>query len=90
MPFGLIIPCLEIFLEDIIRDVEKYSYSKMFTIAVLIIAKSETAKKIRNNLSIQQRGQRNYGKAIKWNIVQSFQMFLKNFNDTNMRNSNMK
>lgn len=90
MPFELIIPCLEIFLEDIIRDVEKYSYSKMFTVAVLIIAKSETAKKIRNNFSIQQRGQRNYGKAIKWNIVQSFQMFLKNFNDTNMRNSNMK
>lgn len=56
MPFGLIIPCLEIFLEDIIRDVEKYSYSKMFTVAVLIIAKSETAKKIRNNFSIQQRG----------------------------------
>lgn len=55
MPFELIIPFLEIFLEDIIRDVEKYSYSKMFTVAVLIIAKSETTKKIRNNF-IQQRG----------------------------------
>ena len=52
MPFEFVIPLLRIFVKEIIRNVEKYSSSKMFTVEVFIIAK------IRNNCSIQKRSKK--------------------------------
>lgn len=43
MPFEVVIPFLRIFVKEVIRDVEKFSCSKVFTVAVFIIAE------VRNN-----------------------------------------
>ena len=72
MPFELVIPFLRIFVKEIIRNVEKYSCSKVFTVEVFIIAK------IRNNFSSQQRGKRN-GKAIEWKYCTSILDVLEEF-----------
>ena len=66
MHFEFVIPLLRIFVKEIIRNVEKYSCSKMFTVEVFIIAK------IRNNCSIQKRDKRNFGKSMIENTVQAF------------------
>lgn len=66
MPFEFVIPLLRIFVKEIIRNVEKYSCSKMFTVEVFIIAK------IRNNCSIQKKDKRNFGKSMIENTVQAF------------------
>lgn len=63
MPFEFVIPLLRIFVKEIIRNVEKYSSSKMFTVEVFIIAK------IRNNCSIQKRSKRNFGKSMIENTI---------------------